>query len=207
MKPLARPILFPPGPLPWLKPALFTGSLTPLAVMIARALRGTLGADPVAVGLNQLGLLALIFLVASLACTPLQIVFSVGFPIRVRRMLGLFSFFYASLHVLVYAVVDQGLRLAAIAEDVGKRPFIFVGLSAFLLLLPLAATSTARMIKAMGYARWKLLHRLAYVTAALAVVHFVLRVKKDLTEPTLYAVALGALFAIRIAAYLVRRAR
>jgi sulfoxide reductase heme-binding subunit YedZ len=163
-----------------------------------RAYRHTLGADPVALALNQLGLLALIFLVASLAATPLKIVFALTWPLRIRRMLGVLSFFYASLHFLLYAVIDQGLAWQRIFKDVLERKFITVGFSAFLLLIPLAITSTNRMRKRLGNVRWTRLHRLAYLAALLAAIHFVWRVKRDFSQPTAYALVLGVLFAARL---------
>lgn len=187
-------------PLPWLKPAVFLGSLVPLAVLVLRASTGTLGANPIAEALNQLGLLALIFLVASLACTPLKTLFGWTWPIRLRRMLGLFSFFYAVLHVGTYAGLDQFLDVRAVLLDLGKRRFIFVGFAAFALLVPLAVTSTGAAVRRLGYARWKRLHRLAYGAAILAVIHFIWRVKSDVREPTTYAVVLGGLFLVRVIA-------
>ena len=186
------------GKLPWLKPGLLIGGLVPLGLLVWRAAHGGLGADPVAIALNQLGLLALIFLWASLAATPLKIAFAWTWPIRLRRMLGLFAFFYASLHFLLYAVVDQGLSLAAITEDVAERRFITVGFCAFLLLVPLALTSTSAMVKRLGAARWKRLHRLAYLAGVLATVHFVWRVKRDLSQPAAYAILLAVLLAMRL---------
>ena len=191
--------------LSWLVPAVVTGALVPLAAMILRALRGTLGANPIAEALNQLGLLALVLLVASLTATPLKLLSGWTWPIRIRKTLGLLGFFYACLHLLTYAALDQGLDLRAIFEDVTQRPFILVGLGAFVLLVPLAATSTAKALKRMGHARWKRLHRLAYVATSLGVVHFFLRVKKDATEPLFYALVLAALFGIRIASWLKER--
>jgi methionine sulfoxide reductase heme-binding subunit len=201
----ATPLLFPKGPLPWLKPGLFLGSLIPAVSLAIGAARGTLGANAVAEGLNRLGLLALIFLVASLACTPLQTLTGQAWPIKIRKMLGLYAFFYAALHLLTYAGLDQGLDFKAIFSDIVKRPFILVGFTAFVLLVPLAVTSTAKMLKRMGFAGWKRLHRLAYVAGTLGVVHFFLRVKKDATEPLIYAGILGLLFAIRIAAWVKKR--
>jgi sulfoxide reductase heme-binding subunit YedZ len=195
------------GPVPFLKPAIFLGSLFPVLALAIRAARGQLGADPIATGLNQLGLIALTFLVATLACTPLKVISGWTWPIRIRRMLGLFAFFYACLHVLTYAGIDQGFDWKAILADVTKRKFIFVGFSAFVLLIPLAATSTNAMVRRLGFARWKLLHRLAYVSATLGVIHFVWRVKKDVTQPVTYGVILGILFAIRILDALVRARR
>ncbi|MFT3772825.1 MAG: protein-methionine-sulfoxide reductase heme-binding subunit MsrQ [Minicystis sp.] len=200
-----KPILFPAGPLPWLKPAVLAGGLAPLAGIAAGAARGTLGANPIAEALNELGLLALIFLVASLACTPAQTIAGWKWPIRIRKTLGLLSFFYAALHLITYAAIDQALAWKTILEDIAKRPFIMVGFAAFLILVPLAVTSTSGMLKRLGAARWKRLHRLAYVAAVLAVTHFVLRVKKDVSEPAAYGAVLGVLFLIRIVAFVRER--
>lgn len=195
------------APLPWLKPAVLVGSLTPLAVMIERGLRGDLGANPIGEALNQLGLLALIFVVAALVCTPLKTLFGWTWPLRIRRMLGLLGFFYAVLHVCTYAGLDQGFDWSAIYADVTKRKFIFVGFAAFVLLIPLALTSTNAAVKRLGFARWKRLHRLAYIAPILGVVHFILRVKKDEEEPATYAAILAALLAIRLATALRARRR
>lgn len=201
-----RPILFPSGPLPWLKPAVFTGALVPFFALVAGAFRGTLGANAIAEGLNQLGLLALTLLVASLTCTPLKTLTGWTWPLRLRKMLGLFAAFYAWLHLLTYAGLDQGLDLKAIGKDIAERSFIWLGFLAFLLLVPLTLTSTAGMVKRLGFTWWKRLHRLAYVAATLGGIHFVLRVKKDVTEPAIYGAILGLLFAIRIGSYLREKA-
>ncbi|APR75789.1 Hypothetical protein A7982_01135 [Minicystis rosea] len=197
-----KPILFPAGPLPWLKPAIIAGGLAPLVGLVVGGARRTLGANPIAEVLNELGLLALIFLVASLACTPLKTITGAAWPIRIRKTLGLFAFFYAALHLVTYAVIDQGLGWKTIAQDITKRPFIMVGFAAFVILVPLAVTSTSSMLKRLGAARWKMLHRLAYVAAVLAVIHFVMRVKKDISEPAVYGALLGSSFLIRIVAFL-----
>jgi sulfoxide reductase heme-binding subunit YedZ len=139
------------GPLPWLKPGVVVGALVPVGAILWHAWRGELGANPIAQALNQLGLIALVFLVAALACTPLKTFFGWTWPIRLRRMLGLFGFFYALLHVGTYVGLDQVLDWHAIWDDVTKRKFIFVGFSAFLLLVPLAATSTSGALKRLGY--------------------------------------------------------
>ncbi len=183
---------------PWLGPGVLIGALVPLALLATAALRGRLGADPVAIALNQLGLLALILLLASLAMTPIRILFGVSWPGRLRRTLGLLAFFYASLHVLVYVVVDQQIVLGAILEDIAERPFITVGFAAYVLLVPLALTSTQGMVRRLGGRRWRMLHRLVYLAAILALFHFVWRVKSDLTQPIAYAAVLLFLFAIRI---------
>ena len=161
------------GPLPWLNPGLVAGALVPLASILLRARSGGLGANPIAEALNELGLTALILLVAS--------------PARARRTLGLLAFLYAALHVTCYAALDQGFDFGAMAQDVSKRPFIFVGFAAFVLLVPLALTSTRRSVRRLGYVAWSRLHTLVYPAALLAGLHFIWRVKKDLREPLFYA--------------------
>ena len=185
------------APHPWLKPGVLVGALVPVAAIVLRAWRGELGADPIAQALNQLGLVALVFLVAALACTPLRALFGWTWPIRLRRMLGVLAFVYAALHVTTYVALDQTFDWAAIFADVTKRRFIFVGFAAFVLLVPLAATSTNASVKRLGFARWKQLHRLAYLAPALAVLHFVWRVKKDVSEPAIYGAVLAALLLVR----------
>jgi methionine sulfoxide reductase heme-binding subunit len=185
-------------PYAWLKPGVFIGCLVPLALMIADAARGQLGADPVAIALNRLGLLALITLVASLAATPARLVLGWAWPLRLRRMLGLFAFFYAFLHFTVYLAIDQGFDLAAIVKDVTERKFITVGFAAFMVLVPLAATSPLRVRRMLGPKRWQRLHRLVYLAGALAALHFIWRVKRDLTEPSMYAAIIGALLLARV---------
>jgi sulfoxide reductase heme-binding subunit YedZ len=182
----------------WLKPGIFLGALAPVASIGLRALTGSLNANPIAEVENELGLAALIFLIASLACTPARRVFGWTWPVRVRRELGLFAFAYASLHFLVYVLVDQVLDLQGIFEDVVKRPFITVGFLALVLLLPLAFTSTKASVRRLGFVRWQRLHQLAYLAGVLAVVHFIWRVKIDVTQPLTYAVALGILLLVRL---------
>jgi sulfoxide reductase heme-binding subunit YedZ len=180
---------------------VFVGALAPLATLATRAAAGTLGADPIAECLNQLGLAALIFLVASLACTPLKTITGWTWPIRIRRELGLFAFFYALLHVSAYSGLDQSFHVRAIFADVVKRKFIFFGFAAFVLLVPLAATSTRAAVRRLGFARWKRIHRLAYVAASLGALHFIWRVKRDVREPLLYAIVLAALLLVRVVGY------
>lgn len=187
------------GQRPWLEPAVITGSLVPLVVILGEGLLGRLGANPIAEALNRLGLLALIFLVAALACTPLRATFGWTWPIRLRRTLGLFGFFYALLHLVTYLGIDQAFDARAVLADIAKRRFIFIGFAAFLTLIPLAATSTAASVRRLGFVRWKRLHRLAYVATALGVIHFILRVKKDLREPVVYGLVLAALLLARVA--------
>jgi sulfoxide reductase heme-binding subunit YedZ len=182
----------------WLKPGIFLGALAPVASIGLRVLTGSLNANPIAEVENELGLAALIFLIASLACTPARRVFGWAWPVRVRRELGLFAFAYASLHFLVYVLVDQVLDLQGIFEDVVKRPFITVGFLALVLLLPLALTSTKASVRRLGFVRWQRLHQLAYLAGVLAVVHFIWRVKIDVSQPLTYAVALGVLLVVRL---------
>ena len=186
----------------WLVPAVVTGSLVPFVSIAWRIYQHRLGANPIATALNQVGLLALIFLCASLSCTPLKIAFTWNWPLRVRRTLGLSAFFAALLHFSVYVALDQGFAFSALLADVIKRPFIAVGFGALLLLVPLAVTSTRRMVQRLGFVRWQRLHRLAYAIGLLGVLHFYLRVKADHTQPILYAFVLGVGFLLRGAASL-----
>jgi sulfoxide reductase heme-binding subunit YedZ len=192
--------------LDWLQPSVVVGSLAPLADLIWLALRRQLGANPVAEALNQLGLVALVLLLASLACTPLRIISGWSWPIRLRRTFGLLGFLYAVLHASTYVGLDQVGDLRAIWKDVTQRTFIFVGFAAVMALIPLALTSTASSIRRLGSRSWKRLHRLAYVAATLGVVHYVLRAKADLREPLLYGGVLGLLFLVRASKSLRERA-
>ena len=184
---------------------MFVGSLAPAIRLLVLGARGELGANPIATALNQLGLVALIFLIASLAATPLKTTLGWTWPIRIRRMLGLYAFFYGSLHFLTYLGLDQVLDLRAVFADITKRNFIAVGFTAFVLLVPLAVTSTDAMVRRLGFVRWKRLHRLVYVAAALGVVHFIWRVKKDLSQPLTYGAVLALLLAIRVVAFGLKR--
>jgi methionine sulfoxide reductase heme-binding subunit len=183
----------------WLKQGIFLGALTPLVSLVLRALGGSLDANPIAQAENELGLAALILLVASLACTPLRRTFRWTWPARIRRELGLFAFFYASLHVLTYLLLDHELDPLAIAADVVKRPFITLGFLAAVLMLPLALTSTPASVRRLGFRRWTRLHQLAYVAATLAAIHFLWRVKIDVSQPLTYAAVLAALLGLRLA--------
>lgn len=185
-------------PLPWLQPAVVAGAAIPAGLIVTRAGAGELGANPIATALNQLGLLALTFLIASLACTPLQLLFKWTWPVRIRRTLGVIAFTYVTVHFLTYLCLDLQLDFATLGKDLAKRPFITVGFSAWLLLIPLALTSTDGMVRRLGFVRWKRLHRLAYVCGLLGALHFWWRVKKDVTEPAIYGAVLIALLLIRI---------
>jgi len=172
-------------------------ALVPAARIGALALQGDLGANPIAEAMNRLGFWTLTLLLVTLAPTPIQIVTGWKWPLRLRRMLGLETFLYVCLHFAVYLGVDQFFDLGAIGKDIVKRKFITVGFTAFLLLIPLAITSTDGMVRRLGFVRWKRLHRLIYLAAALGVVHFVWRVKSDLRQPLVFAAALAVLLVIR----------
>jgi sulfoxide reductase heme-binding subunit YedZ len=190
---------------PWLKPGIFLGGLVPLLSLIQRGMQGELGADPIARVENETGLVAIIFLIAALACTPLRYVFGWTWQMAARRMLGLFAFGYAVVHMLTYIVLDQVFDWRVIVEDIIQRPFITVGMAAVILMTPLAITSTNAWVRKLGFRRWQLLHRLAYVAGVLAVIHFIMRVKIDLSQPLTYATVVAILLAIRAAMWFRRR--
>ena len=181
-----------------LKAGVGVSALIPAGVIAFRFFTGRLGANPIAEAMNDLGLWTLILLLATLACTPLKIVAGWNWPLVVRRILGLCAFFYACLHFLTYLVVDQFFAWDEIWKDIVKRKFITVGFLAFLLLIPLAVTSTSKMVKRLGFARWKRLHRLVYLIAVLGVIHFLWRVKADTREPFVYGAVLLLLLALRL---------
>jgi len=180
-----------------LKTGLFLACLLPLAVLLWGAATGELGANPVERITHSTGEWTLRLLLATLAITPLRRVSGYAPLARWRRMLGLFSFFYACLHFLTYVVIDQALDPALIAEDIAEHKFVLAGFSSFVLLVPLAVTSTNAMQRRLGGRRWKRLHRLVYVAAAGAVLHFLWLVKADYTEPLIYAIVLAVLLGWR----------
>lgn len=157
-----------------------------------------LGPNPIAEALNRLGFWTLVLLLATLAPTPIKLVSGWKWPLRLRRMLGLETFAYACLHFVVYLAIDQGFDWGEVWKDIVKRKFITVGFAALLLLIPLAVTSTDGMVRRLGFRKWKRLHRLVYVAAALGVIHFVWRVKSDLRQPALFAFALLVLLVVRV---------
>jgi len=186
-------------PLPWLKPALLVGGLLPGVMLAVDGARGALGANAIELVLNQTGLLALVLLIASLACMPLKTGLGWTWPMRVRKLLGLLAFAYAALHFLTYAVLDQFFDATHIVKDVMKRPFITVGFTAFVLMVPLALTSTAASIRRLGGRRWQALHRLVYVSASLGVVHYWWLVKADVSRPLTYGAIIAVLLGARLA--------
>ncbi len=181
-----------------LKAATFVVCLAPLGLLIWRGFTGGLTANPIEFITHTTGWWTLAFLMITLAVTPLRRLLDMPWLLRLRRMLGLYVFFYASLHFLTWLVVDQFFDWQAIVKDIAKRPYITVGFSAFLLLLPLATTSTNAMVRRLGAARWQSLHRLVYVIAILGVVHFWWLVKKDIREPALFATILTVLLGTRL---------
>lgn len=185
---------------PATKPALFVLALYPFASLLWGAVANTLGANPAEALIRGTGDWVLRFLCLTLAVTPLRELSGWSALARLRRMLGLFTFFYAVLHFLCYAWLDMGLDPAAIVADVPKRPFILVGTLALLLMAPLAATSFNRAIRALGAARWKRLHRLVYAIALLALLHFFwMRAgKNDFAEWSVYAAIVALLLGWRL---------
>jgi methionine sulfoxide reductase heme-binding subunit len=183
----------------WLiKPALFVISLVPLVVLIQKGLNNDLGANPVETINRFTGDWVLRFLLITLAITPLRRLFGWNALLRYRRMLGLFAFFYVCLHFLSYAWLDQYFAIADIIKDVAKRPYITVGFACFLMLIPLAATSTNAMIRRLGARRWQRLHRLVYLVGVGGIVHFLWLVKSDLREPLIYGAILAVLLGFRL---------
>jgi len=183
-----------------LKTALFATCLLPFGwmVMAASGIAGlSLGANPVEALIHEAGLWGLRLLLLTLAVTPLRRITGCNWLVRLRRMLGLFAFFYVFIHFLAYSIIDQRLALGPIVEDIIERPFITIGIAALLLLLPLAITSTNAMMRRLGR-RWQQLHRLIYPIAILGVWHFWWQVKQDIREPLIYAAILALLLGFRI---------
>lgn len=180
-----------------LKAAAQALALVPLAWMAWATVHDGLGADPVAELTHRTGTWALRFLLASLAMSPLRHALGAPWPLRFRRLLGLYAFFYATLHLAIYVVLDLQGYWAQVFDDIVKRPFITVGFLAWLGLLPLAITSTRGWMRRLGR-RWGQLHRLVYAVGVLAVVHFWWLVKADIREPAIYAAVLALLFAARV---------
>lgn len=204
-----------PSTIKWgLKPLAFAAGLLPFAWLIWAGLTGNLSANPLSDITNETGIWALRLLCITLAITPLRRLTGWHPFIRFRRMAGLFAFFYGSLHFLVYVIADRFAALdfpdgmvawstarnlvGSVAEDVYKRPFITIGFFTLVILLPLAVTSTAGMIRRLGGKRWQWLHRLTYLAVVTAVIHYWWLVKADVTSPRYYAIAAGLLLAVRL---------
>ena len=185
-------------PVTRLKILVFLLGCFPLLRLVILAISGQLGANPVEFITHSTGTWTLVGLMLTLTVTPLRQLTGYTSLIRIRRMLGLFTFFYASLHFVTYIWLDQFFDLHAIVKDVYKRPFITVGFIAYLLLIPLAITSSNIMIRRLGAKRWLSLHRIVYVIAILGVVHYWWLVKKDIRQPLIYAGVLTVLLGWRV---------
>jgi len=173
-------------------------ALIPLGLLAYDGYRGQLGANPLEFFLRSAGVLTLVFVLITLAITPLRRIFGWNSLIKFRRMLGLYAFFYACIHLVTYSIFDKGLDVPAIASDVWQRPFIALGMLAFLMLVPLAVTSTNGMVKRLGGKNWARLHKLIYPIAILGVVHFWMIVKSDIFYPAMFGLVVAVLLGIRL---------
>jgi sulfoxide reductase heme-binding subunit YedZ len=191
MKPTSQDIAF-------YKALIFLNSSIPLAIMLWDAAHGQVGVNPVEVFIRTFGVLTLLFVLITLCVTPLRKLLGWGFLIKYRRMLGLFAFFYGCLHLLTYIAFDRSWGFSSVVADVVKRPFIAVGMASFVLLIPLALTSTNKMMRRLGAKRWLALHKLVYAVAIGGVVHFWMIVKSDLTWPLAFAVVAALLLGYRL---------
>lgn len=180
-----------------IKPVVFILSLVPFLHLVYGIFYDTLGANPIEYVLHSTGFWTLSFLMITLSVTPLRKIKGLNKLIQLRRMLGLFAFFYVFLHFSIYLGIDRFFAWQEIIKDISKRPYITVGFTAFLMLIPLALTSTKKSIRKLGK-KWTKLHSLIYPAAVLGVIHFWWLVKKDITEPLIFAVILTILFAVRI---------
>lgn len=176
---------------------IFINSLVPLSLLAWDAFRGNLGANPIEFFLRATGVLTLIFLLITLAVTPLRKIFGWNSLIKFRRMLGLYAFFYGFVHLATYLGFDRALSFSGTMADIFQRPFIAVGMLSFFLMIPLAVTSTNGMIKRLGGKNWQKLHRLIYLTAIGGVIHYWMIVKSDLTYPFLFGLILAGLLGYR----------
>ena len=198
-----------PSPLSnkWTKLPVFLLCLTPFGFLVWRTLTGNLGPNQVETLQHTTGDWTLRFLVITLCITPLRKFLKLPDLIRFRRMFGLFAFFYACLHFLTYLGPDQSFDLAAMWKDVAKRPFVTVGFAAFVLLIPLAITSTAGWIRRLGGRRWQLLHRLIYISAICGVIHYYWLVKSAVLRPLTYGAIVAVLLLWRLGDWFIRRSR
>jgi methionine sulfoxide reductase heme-binding subunit len=181
----------------YFKPIIFLLSSIPFIIIISKIFLNQLGPEPIKEITLHTGEWTLLFLVFTLSMTPLKRLTNLNIWISVRRMLGLFAFFYASLHMLTYIGLDYQFDLSAISKDIFTKKFIFVGFTAWLLMVPLAITSSKKMIGILKK-NWKKLHRLIYLISILGVIHFLWLVKKDLTEPLIYLLIIVILLILRV---------
>lgn len=203
----AVPATLSPAALVGVRLVVFAASTCPFARLAYLAFSGLLGANPVEFVERSSGTATLVMLLVTLAVTPLRWLTGWGWPMRLRRMLGLFAFFYATLHVAAYAWLDRWFDLAAILDDITVRPYLTFGALAFVLLVPLAITSTTGWMQRLGGRNWRRLHWLVYPAAGLAIFHYWFHklAKNDLREPAVYAAILGLLLGWRIARWAIRR--
>jgi sulfoxide reductase heme-binding subunit YedZ len=186
----------------WMKAVVFLLCLAPLGRLAWKGFNAGLGANPIEVITRSTGLWTLTFLMITLGITPLRKMAAMPALIRFRRMLGLYAYLYGVLHFVTYIWLDKFFDLHEMVKDIRKRPFITIGFTAFVLLLPLAVTSTRKMIQRLGGRRWQRLHRLIYFSAAAGVVHFYWLVKKDVTQPAIYAMVLAVLMGYRLVVWI-----
>jgi methionine sulfoxide reductase heme-binding subunit len=187
------------------KPVLFASCCVPAAWLFYRALWGDLGVNPLETLTNETGIWTLRLLVATIAITPIRWLTKWNPSITFRRMIGLFAFFYGTIHFSIYFLFDRSLQFEGLWEDVALRPYITVGFTAFVLMIPLAITSTAGWIRRLGGRRWNWLHRLVYVSAIGGVLHYWWKVKLDVTNPVIYAAIVGVLLGWRVVKALNKR--
>jgi sulfoxide reductase heme-binding subunit YedZ len=185
----------------WIKPPVFLLCLWPVARLTWQGFHDGLGPNPIETITHTTGTFTLVFLCVTLAMTPLRKLLHQNVLVRFRRMFGLFAFFYGCLHFTTYIWLDQFFDIHSMIKDVYKRPFITAGFTAFVLMIPLALTSTAGMIRRLGGRRWRILHRLIYVSAIAGVVHYYWLVKSDVTVPVRFAVVVAILLGYRVVAY------
>jgi len=189
----------------YLKPAVFLAALVPLALLVWDGLHGSLGANPIEAITHSTGDCTLTFLLITLSITPLRKLTRQYWLIGLRRMLGLFAFFYGTLHLTTYVWLDKFFDVHEMLADIAKRRFITAGMTGFALLIPLALTSTKWAIRKMGGKRWQALHRLIYFSAAAGVIHYIWLVKADLKKPLEYAAVFGVLLLYRVVARIAAR--
>ena len=189
----------------WTKVSVFLLCLVPFGELVWRIIKSELGANPVEFLQHATGDWTLRFLIFTLSITPFRKLFNLPDLIRFRRMLGLFAFFYVSLHFLTYLGPDQSFDLSGMWKDVAKRPFITMGFAAFVLLIPLAMTSTAGWIRRLGGKRWQLLHRSIYVAAVCGVIHYYWLVKSDVRKPLFYGAIVATLLLWRLGDWFIKR--
>ena len=201
------PAALPPRAFASVRAALFVLALLPFARLVLLGVQERLGANPVEFVLRSLGTWTLVLLLATLAVTPLRWMTGWAWLVRLRRMLGLYAFFYAALHVVAYVWIDHYFDWPSIVADIVKRPYLTFGFGAFVLMLPLAATSTNAMVRRLGGRNWQRLHRLVYAIGVLGVLHYWYHklAKNDLAEPAVYALVLGVLLGMRVLRWLAER--